>query len=105
LTETKRRWLVDTDKVPRPAEAGDGEDDGEADDGEADGEDPAVAVELGGPGDREESGVVALPWADTDGACPVPLLPDGPPRPDDAFPALTDAPRAEPPAAPPEGRP
>ena len=48
---------------------------------------------------------MALPWADTDGACPVPLLPDGPPRPDDAFPALTDAPRAEPPAAPPEGRP
>ena len=65
---------------------------------------PAVAVELGGPGDRE-AGVVALPRADTDGACPVPLLPDGPPRPDDGFPALTDAPWAEPPAAPPEGRP
>ncbi len=57
--------------MPWLAEDEDGDGDGETD-AELDGEDPAVAVELGVPGDRDESGAVVLPWADTDGASPVP---------------------------------
>jgi hypothetical protein len=110
LTDTRSSWPVETDNVPVLAE--DDEPDGDEPDGED--EEPVADVGLALPwapgvaGDRKALGAVVPAAVDAEGAepfAPFPPWPDGPPRADDGLLVPTDAPCADPPAAPAEGGP
>jgi len=110
LTDTRSSWPVETDKVPAPADVGEGglDDDGD-DDNVDDNEPPAdegfvvAKANPGAPGDRTASGAVMASGVEAAGAGPFPPRPDGPPRAWGGLVVLMDAPCVDPPTAPDDG--